>query len=216
MCHSVLMGSPQITDKDYGFWKNIFFVSVFFLITPLTIGVSLFSLFSLKKNDIVEQKFNTTNLVVSPKSGVSVYASLPSDIPSETSSIEFADARPQIVKKYLLNYHSPLAPYADFIVQIADKYSLDFRLVTAIAQQESNLCKIIPPESYNCWGWGIHSKGTLGFNSYEEGIETVSKGLREEYLDKGYITVSDIMSKYTPQSNGSWANGVSSFMSEME
>jgi len=99
---------------------------------------------------------------------------------------------------------------------MADKYGLDFRLTTAIAQQESNLCKKTPAETYNCWGWGIHSKGTLGFEDYPHGIETVSRGLRKEYLDKGYLTVEDIMSKYTPLSNGSWAMGVSTFMAEMQ
>jgi hypothetical protein len=114
------------------------------------------------------------------------------------------------------NYGSPLAPYAGLIVQTADKYSVDFRLITAISQQESNICKIIPPGSYNCWGWGIHSKGSLGFTSFQEGIEEVSKGLREEYLDKDFTTIEEIMSKYTPLSNGSWAAGVNKFMSEMQ
>jgi hypothetical protein len=203
-------------DEDIGFWKNLFLIAVFFVITPLTIGISLFSLFSLQKNDIAQKIFNTTNLIVSPKSGVSVYASLPGSTPSISSSIESADARPQIVKNYLSAYDSPLTPYASFIVQEADKYSLDFRLTTAIAQQESNLCKVIPAETYNCWGWGIHSKGTLGFNSFQEGIDEVSKGLRENYLDEGLSTIEEIMSKYTPLSNGSWAQGVNKFMSEME
>jgi hypothetical protein len=205
-----------LKDEDFSFWKNLIFMAVFFLVTPIAIGISLFSLFSLKKSDIVQQKFDTTNLVISPKSGVSVYASLPDTIPSVSSTIDSADARPEIVKKYLAFYNSPLVPYANVIVEVADKYSIDFRLITAIAQQESNLCKIIPPDSYNCWGWGIHSRGTLGFSSFGEGIETVSKGLREEYLNKGYSTIDDIMSKYTPSSNGSWANGVNTFMSEME
>ena len=217
MCHSdEMQGGVSKISEDFGFWKNVVLVSVFFIVTPLTIGISLFSLFSIEKSNTLEEKFHTTSLVVSPKSGVSVYASLPSDIPSVSFSINPADARPQIVKQYLEEYNSPLVSYASYVVDIADKYSIDYRLITAIAQQESNLCKIIPPGSYNCWGWGIHSKGTLGFNSFEEGIETVSRGLRQEYLDKGYSTVEEIMSKYTPLSNGSWAMGVSSFMSEMQ
>lgn len=210
------MRSYASVDEDFGFWKNIVLVSVFFIITPLTIGISLFSLFSLKKTDIVQKKFNTTNLIVSPKSGLSVYASLPGNIPSVTSFVEFADARPQIIKKYLENYNSPLLPYANLIVKTADKYSIDFRLITAIAQQESNLCKIIPYNSYNCWGWGITSVSSLGFDSYEEGIETVSKGLKENYIDKGYLTPDQIMTKYTPSSNGSWAHGVNLFMDDMQ
>jgi len=207
---------PRIKEEDIGFWKNIFLVSVFFIITPITIGVSLFSIFSLEKSDIVEKKYNTKNIVVSPKSGISVYASLPVVIPSIFSSIESSDARPEIVRQYLEYYNSPLLPYSNLIVEVADKYSIDFRLITAIAQQESNLCKIIPPGSYNCWGWGITGSSTLGFDSFEDGIETVSKGLRNNYLNKGYTTIEEIMSKYTPLSNGSWAHGVNSFMSDME
>ncbi|MBI2065977.1 hypothetical protein HYT60_00510 [Candidatus Woesebacteria bacterium] len=126
------------------------------------------------------------------------------------------DARPELVRQYLAYWYSPLEPYSNFIVEAADRYELDYRLTTAIAQQESNLCKIIPPGSFNCWGWGIHSEGTLGFDSFEEGIETVSQGLKEEYLNKGFGSIEEIMSKYTPLSNGSWATGVTKFMSEME
>lgn len=203
-------------EEDFGFWKNLILVTVFFLVTPITLGVSLFSLFSLKTHELAEEKFNTTNLVLSPNSGVSIYASLPDNVPSLYSYVGSSDARPEIIRQYLKFYNSPLEPYAELIVNTADKYSIDFRLITAVAQQESNLCKVIPPGSYNCWGWGIHSKGSLGFTSFEEGIETVSRGLKEEYLDKGYSTVEEIMSKYTPLSNGSWAHGVETFMQDME
>lgn len=205
-----------LINDDFGFWKNLTLISIFFIITPITLGVSLFSLFSLKTHELAEKKYNTTNLVLSLASGVSIYASLPDNIPTLYSYVGSSDARPEIIKQYLNFYNSPLEPYAEFIVKTADKYSIDFRLITAIAQQESNLCKVIPPDSYNCWGWGIHSKGSLGFTSFEEGIETVSQGLKEEYLEKGYSTVEEIMSKYTPLSNGSWAHGVETFMQDME
>lgn len=203
-------------EENLSFWKNLILVAIFFVVTPVTLGVSLFSLLSLKSTGIAKQVLNTSNLIVSPQSGVRVYASLPTKFPSVTDSVGAADARSEILRQYMQNYGSPLAPYSDLIVQTADKYSLDYRLVTAISQQESNICKIIPPGSYNCWGWGIHSKGTLGFASFEDGIEEVSKGLREDYLNKGYLTVNEIMTKYTPQSNGSWAHGVNEFMSEMQ
>ena len=204
-------------EEDVGFWKNIILVAVFFVVTPLTLGISLFSLFSLKTSVIsAKQNVSSSNLLVSPVSGVKVFASLPAIFPSVSQQITSADARPEILKQYMENYGSPLAPYAGLIVQTADKYSLDYRLITAIAQQESNICKIIPPESYNCWGWGITGSGSLGFSSYEDVIETVSKGIKTEYVDKGYSTINEIMSKYTPQSNGSWADGVNEFMTEMQ
>ncbi|KKQ91528.1 MAG: hypothetical protein UU16_C0046G0003 [Candidatus Woesebacteria bacterium GW2011_GWA2_40_7] len=202
-------------EENISFWKNVILIAVFFTITPITLGISIFSLFSLKSGLLAKEVLGT-DFVSPSQSGVRVYASLPTKLPTISSEVGKADARPEIVKQYLEYYHSPLVPYANLIVAVSDKYSIDFRLISAIAQQESNLCKIIPPGSYNCWGWGITSVGTLGFDSYEDGIETVSKGLRENYLNKGYITINDIMSKYTPQSNGSWANGVSQFMAEME
>jgi len=212
------MEIPKLVEEgDVGFWKNLILVSIFFIVTPLTLTVSLFSLFSLKSTSITKKVFAiSTNSITSSESGTRVFASLPSESPLVTEDIGSGDARPEIIKQYLEYYNSPLLPYSDTIIQAADKYSIDYRLITAIAQQESNLCKIIPPGSYNCWGWGITGSGTLGFNSYEDGIDTVSKGLRENYLDKGYSTIEKIMSKYTPQSNGSWSFGVNKFMTEME
>lgn len=203
-------------QENLSFWKNLIVVGIFFTLTPITLGISLFSLFSLKTNVVAKESLNNSNLLITPQSGIKVYASLPTKFPTVAGSVEATDARPAIINQYLIRYNSPLVGYEDFIVKISDKYLLDYRLIPAIAQQESNLCKIIPLDSYNCWGWGIHSKGSLGFSSYEEAIEAVSKGIRDEYLNKGYTTVTDIMSKYTPQSNGSWANGVTQFMAEME
>ena len=197
--------------------RHLVFIAIFFLITPLVIFSCLFSLISLKNTDNAPS-VNTyePNIYQVKKSGVRVYASLPNSFPTITGFAEASDGRVELIKKYLTYYHSPLVNYAFDLVSYSDLYSLDWKLLTAIAQQESNLCKMSPPGTYNCWGWGIHSKGTLGFSSYQEGIKEVAKGLREEYVNKGYVEIEDIMSKYTPLSNGSWAQGVRKFMSEIE
>ncbi|MEK7188407.1 MAG: hypothetical protein AAB685_00980 [Patescibacteria group bacterium] len=194
--------------------KSSILATVFFLISPIVIGISLFTLYSIKSSEVAEDSLNVSATLAN--SGVKIYASLPAGTSTIASEIVLADARPEIIKRYLSYWNSPLGPYAKTLVEISDKYQLDFRLLTAIAQQESNLCKKIPAETFNCWGWGIHSEGTLGFSSFEQGIEEVSKGLREEYLNRGYLSIEEIMSKYTPLSNGSWAYGVSKFMSEMQ
>ena len=209
-----MLNSVSPDSEAIHFWKNIALASIFFTITPLVIAVSIFSLFTLRTP--VASSVKASNLIESPKSGVKVYASLPSFLPTVSGYATVEDARAEIVRQYLGYYDSPLEPYASQIVKFSDIYGLDYRLTTAIAQQESNLCKKIPPESNNCWGWGIHSRGTLGFSSFEEGIEVVSEGIRGEYLDKGFTTIEEIMGKYTPSSNGSWAEGVSKFMGEME
>lgn len=183
---------------------------IFFTIAPITLCVSLFAIFSLEKNSALE-------LAQSPKTGIRVYASLPSEFPKISGSVESSDARPELVRSYLSKYNSPIVDLSDLLVERADIYGLDYRLIPAIAQQESNLCKLIPFDSYNCWGWGIHSKGTLGFKSYEEAIETVMAGIKKEYIDKGLTTPDTIWKKYTPGSpDGAWAKGVNQFMAEME
>ena len=197
-------------ESSFSFWKNLFFIIVFFTITPITLGISLFSIFSLNKEEPIKLGTVTTN------SGVRVYASLPKEFPTVLGVATASDARIELVRQYLERYNSPLVNYSSFIVEKADEYGIDFKLIPAIAQQESNLCKIIPPGTFNCWGWGIHSKGTLGFNSFENGIETVTAGLKKEYIDKGYVTPEEIMTKYTPLSNGSWAEGVNQFIEGME
>lgn len=140
---------------------------------------------------------------------------LPEVLGAFTYSIKTDDAIPEIVKNYLKKYNSPLLPYADYIVTVSRDHHLDPRLIIAIAQQESNLCKKIPDDSHNCWGWGIHSQGTLKFANYKESIDAVIQGLAKNYLGKGLSTPEEIMGIYTPLSDGSWARGVQQFLDEM-
>lgn len=209
-----------LEQKDsFSFWKSLTLFIVFIVIAPVALGTSMFSLIALAKTNNLEPvktKVNNPSFIVSAASGTSVFASLPSSYPSISGTVATSDARAEIIRQYLNRYNSPLEPYSQFIIDVSDKYGLDYRLLTAIAQQESNLCKKIPPGSYNCWGWGIHSKGTLKFQSFEEALETVARGIREEYIDKGYETPEEIMTKYTPLSNGSWAFGVNRFMNELQ
>lgn len=141
------------------------------------------------------------------------------EIKGSTTEANTEDARHLIVANFLKRYNSPLKPaeyYGKVFVEIADKYEIDFRLLPAIMMQESNLCKKIPEGSYNCLGFGIHSQGTLTFNNYEEGFDRAAKELKQFYIDQGRLTPEDIMKKYTPHSDGSWADSVNQFMAEMK
>lgn len=205
-------------EENFSFWKNLSLIVIFFLVTPIALGTSLFSLVALADSEESQGQVRAvaTNSFNKPESGAQVFASLPSDVTSVSGRVGTSDARPEIIRSYLEGYNSPLEPHADTLVEAADEFSLDYRLLTAIAQQESNLCKKIPAGSHNCWGWGIHSEGSLGFEGYDEAIRTVSEGLKTEYIDKGYTTPEEIMEKYTPLSQGSWAHGVTKFMQELE
>jgi hypothetical protein len=196
-------------DMTGEFKRFIFLLVAFFVLTPLTLTASLASLVSLSHESSAKAAKTTTPVAILAPALENTPASI-------TFTVHAADARVAIVKNYLARYDSPITNLAEHIVKTADANGVDFRLIPAIAQQESNLCKKIPDDTYNCWGWGIHARGTLGFASYEEGIDTVTRGLKKEYLDKGYTTPEKIMTKYTPSSPGSWARGVSMFMEEMQ
>ncbi len=136
-----------------------------------------------------------------------------------------AEARLTILRNFLSSYHSPLVSYASFILETSEKYGLDWRLLTAIAGNESLFGRVMPAnpltggECFNAWGWGIHSRGTLCFDNWKEGIVTVAQGLKKSYIDQGLVTVEQIMLKYAPVSvaNGSgWNNSINFFMDRLE
>ena len=132
------------------------------------------------------------------------------------SQITESDARPVIIERYLAKYNSPLLPYAKEIFELSETYGFEYYWIVAIAQQESNLCKKIPEGSNNCWGYGIHKRGTLTFENYDLALKSYAEYLKTQYFDKGLNTPELIMKKYCPSSNGSWARGVQQFIDEME
>lgn len=140
-------------------------------------------------------------------------------VKGDSTLAETQDARATILANFLKRYNSPMKPYDYFgqkLVEIADTYGIDFRLLPAIAMQESNLCKKIPEGSYNCLGFGIHERGTLKFDSYEANFDRAGRELKKYYIDRGLTTPEQIMAKYTPSSKGSWANSVMQWMTEMK
>ena len=106
--------------------------------------------------------------------------------------------------------NAPLADYADKFVEVANKYGLDYRLLPAISVIESGGGKSLF-RAYNAWGYGKYS-----FNSFEEGIEIVGKGLKEGYIDKGRVTPAQIAPIYCPPNATNWARSVQKFMNEIE
>lgn len=128
---------------------------------------------------------------------------------------ESKDDRALILGKFLSLYNSPMAENAGDFVRIADKYNLDWKMVPAIAGVESYFGQKIPYNSYNAWGWGVYGSNVIRFSSWENGIETVSQGLRTRYMDKwGAQTAFDIGRYYAADPR--WAYKVSYFISAIE
>jgi hypothetical protein len=197
------------------FKKLGIYLSIFFLLVAVNIVLLTKSNYFVKRdesikrilkeiaeNNISEKQFNHTNV--------------PLVLGVFTTEVKIADGRVANLKNFFRKYNSPLYDEAEYIVEVSDRYQFDYRLLPAIAMQESNLCKFIPDNSHNCWGWGIYGTTVTKFPSYKEAIETVAKGIKRDYIDKGLVTASAIMQKYTPSSNGSWAHGVNTFLKMLE
>jgi len=192
--------------------KKILAILSWFVVTGTILFLSLGVYLNLTLNT---PKSYRPKLTGDPTETITSHAILPEVIGAFTYSVKSEDAIPEIIKSYLSKYNSPLLPYADYLVKAGRHHGVDPRLLVAIAQQESNLCKKAPKDTNNCWGWGIHSRGTLGFDNYKEAIDAVAKGLSRNYLGKGLITPEEIMGIYTPLSDGSWARGVQQFLDDM-
>lgn len=135
--------------------------------------------------------------------------------PNQLPAKSVVDNRAQILQKYLEKYDSPLAPHAKTFVQKADKYNLDWKLVAAIAGVESYYGQMIPPYSFNGWGYHVYNGNVRGFASWDNGIDVVSKALREEYMnERGAQNVYQIGSTYA--ADPLWASKVTHFMDEIE
>lgn len=190
------------------FLLTIFFFSAFFL-------------FSLQNSFGALQNSPEGKFLVSSKNEISspinnYFANLQTKVKVSAAS-GVGDSRPIIVDNFLASHHSPMTGLGNAFVQTADKYNLDWRLLPAIAFQESTLGKYMPQGSHNAFGWAIYTGQDSGakFHNWEFAIDTVAAGLKKDYIDKGLTSVNAIMTRYTPDSNGDWASGVNFAIQQM-
>ena len=118
------------------------------------------------------------------------------------------------IDSYLKSYGSPLAGQGATFVAAGRKYGVDPRLPVGISIAESSGGKNILG-SYNAWGWGPGRP----FANWEEGIATVTKGLRDGYISQGLTTPARIAGKYAPASDGNdpshWSETVGNVMRQL-
>jgi len=133
---------------------------------------------------------------------------------ADARDVSLSDNRVKILREFLESYNSPIAPFAKEFVETADTYNLDWRLLAAISGVESAFGQQIPQGSYNGWGWGIYGNNVIYFSSWEDGIKTISKGLRERYMDKwGATDIYQVGRIYA--ASPTWAVRVESFMNRI-
>lgn len=125
------------------------------------------------------------------------------------------DTRREVLKSFFETRNSPLSEHADTFISEADKHNLDWKLVAAIAGNESQFGHLIPPYSNNAWGYGVYGPNVIRFSSWDEGIATVSNALREDYINNwGATNIYEIGSIYA--ADPAWARKVIHYMTLIE
>lgn len=135
---------------------------------------------------------------------------------AETSEIITAkklDNKAKILSKYLASYNSPMQYHAQDFIDASETYGLDWKLLPSIAGVESTFGKQIPG-GFNAWGWGVYGNQAIYFNSWRDGMFTIAKGLRKNYLNKGLTDPYAINRIYA--ASPFWGRNVSYFMADLE
>ena len=180
---------------------------------------------SVYARTVDNSKVNTLIPITSASSIQTSYAlsSLFEETPLKSirSNTRYQTVDPRIIamKKFLYDYHSPMAPYAQTFIDEADEYGLDWRMVAAISGVESAFGNLIPFLSNNGWGWRGGPDGAYSlFTSWNDGIKTVTSRLAIGYGTT--LTPFDIEATYCPPCGANpahlWANGVTNFMNELQ
>lgn len=143
-------------------------------------------------------------------------ATLSAPIQSTPVPIKLVNGRERIkqkiaIKRVLERYGSPLAATVDGFMEAANKYDLDPYLLPSIAGVESGFGRAYITSTYNVFGWG---RGTIPFNSFEDGYLTVGKGLRENYINRGATSVEAIGAIYCE--GNTWSGKVNYFMAQFK
>lgn len=110
------------------------------------------------------------------------------------------------------------------LLESGREFDVDPRLIVGISGQETGFGKHLCGE-YNAWNWfWCASTGDCGgsdpvsvrcglspFSNWSAGIETVTRGIRRGYLNKGYTTISLIGAKYCGEGCEHWVPNVTTF-----
>lgn len=189
---------------------NVFFV----MVGILTIGIILNILYEISPKSVVgidndtfekEYKQDIEYVSTTPQNDTILESAV-----SVSTEDEIKKEKIQNIKNFLEKRNSPLAKYAEEFVLAAEHWNIDYRLVASISIVESGGGKT-NFRPFNAWGWGKY-----GFENWEDGIWSVTKGLSTGYVSKGLDTPLEIAKVYCPPSYSSWAMKVSYLMKDIE
>lgn len=118
---------------------------------------------------------------------------------------------PARVERFLLREGSPLAPYAETIVEAGIDAGVDPRLVVAIAGIESDFGR--RQIGHNAWGWGIHGGQVRRFADWSTAIVTFTRELAANYDTASFDTA--FAQRYVPSNWQRWYAAVTTFLARI-
>jgi hypothetical protein len=145
---------------------------------------------------------------------VAAHSATLAQLPSSTQSAKEQASlmkKKEAIRRVLEARNSPLLGSLDAFMDTCTKYKLDCYLLPSITGLESSFGLYTHPGSYNPFGWG---GGYIMFESWDEAIGTVGQGLRENYINRGALTIEQIGSIYA--ASPTWAARVRLFMTAFE
>lgn len=109
----------------------------------------------------------------------------------------------------------PLAGQGQVLLDRGREFGVDPRLIAAIAGAETTFGRHLCG-TFNAWNWFWNGTCAASpFDTFQNGIRTVSKFMVKSYLRKGYTTIPQIGGKYCAEGCGNWVPLVTQFYSEM-
>jgi hypothetical protein len=161
-------------------------------------------------------KIGSTVYAADHVAGNSASMAVPADVPPMSrvtyQSVVYENAKKKkAVERVLDKYQSPMRQSLDTFFATCDSNDLDCYLLPAIAGLESGFGNYVLAGSYNPFGWG---GGYIRFADWNEAIQTVGKGLRENYIGRGAQTIEQIGSLYA--ASPTWAARVRRYMAEFQ
>lgn len=164
------------------------------------------------KNKLIFLIILLSTLVIPPSIGQADTVPLNRQIITPELQAKEVDPRTKILSAYFAKYNSPLQYHAQDFIDAADTYGVNWKLVPAIAGVESTFGK--NSYGYNAWGWGIYGDQQLNFSSWRKGIFTVTKGLKEDYINRGYTDPFAMNHRYA--ASKTWGSRVNYFMNDLD
>lgn len=145
-------------------------------------------------------------------------------------SLPLTDLDQYLAKKPSASHPSPLVGQGAIFRSYGQQYQIDPRFIVAITAAETSYatakCHSTPVvDTHNAWNWfWCYANDTCGsdscvnspFDTWGSGIQTLSKFMRKDYINKGYTSVSLIASKYCTSGCENWIPNVTSSLKEMD